>query len=139
LYPAFSPDGRWIAYHSVEEENFEIFVRPFPDTGGKWQISNGDAMFAIWSPNGRELFYRTKDHQVMVVSYTTRGDTFVPDKPRLWNSTRLADTNIYRNLDIHPDGKRFLVLMPSEEHPRNQVTFLLNFSDEVPRRMETAK
>ena len=139
LYPAFSPDGRWIAYHSLEDENFEIFVRAFPDTGGKWQISNGDASFAIWSPNGRELFYRTKGQTVMVVSYTTRGDTFVPDKPRLWNSTRLADTNIYRNLDIHPDGKRFLALMPSEEHPRNQVTFLLNFSDEVRRRMETAK
>ena len=44
MYPAFSPDGRWIAYHSIEEENFEIFVRAFPDTGGKWQISNGDAL-----------------------------------------------------------------------------------------------
>jgi Tol biopolymer transport system component len=52
LYPAFSPDGRWIAYQSLEEENFEIFVRAFPDTGGKWQISNGEASFAIWSPNG---------------------------------------------------------------------------------------
>ncbi len=139
LFPAFSPDGRWIAYQSLEEENFEIFVRAFPDTGGKWQISNGEAWFAIWSPNGRELFYRTKDQRIMVVSYTTKGDTFVPDKPRLWNSTRLADTNIYRNLDIHPDGKRFLALMPSEEHPRNQVTFLLNFSDEVRRRLATAK
>ena len=28
--PAFSPDGRWIAYVSDESGHFEIYVRPFP-------------------------------------------------------------------------------------------------------------
>jgi Tol biopolymer transport system component len=143
-FPAFSPDGRWIAYLYQSNEpgnsgNFEIYVRASPDEGGKWQISHSSGHFAIWSRNGHELFYRTPDQQIMVVSYTTKGDIFVPDKPRLWNSTRLADTNIFRNLDIHPDGKRFVALMPAEGHPKNQVTFLLNFSDEVRRRMATAK
>ena len=38
--PAFSPDGRWLAYRSDETGRDEIYVRPYPGPGGKWQISN---------------------------------------------------------------------------------------------------
>ena len=138
VFPAFSPDGRWIAYRSVDSGNGEIHVRAFPDKGGKWQISNSGGAFAVWSRNGRELFYRTQDQRIMVVSYTVKGDSFVPDKPRLWSDKRLADTGVYQNLDIHPDGKRFLVLMPADEpgqqRTNSQVIFLQNFFDELRRR-----
>ena len=33
--PAFSPDGRWIAYQSDESGRAEIYVQPFPATGGR--------------------------------------------------------------------------------------------------------
>src|ERR1700730_2808550 len=39
-FPAFSRDGRWIAYKSFESGTAEIYVRAFPDKGRKWQISN---------------------------------------------------------------------------------------------------
>ena len=39
--PRFSPDGRFIAYVSNESGQFEVYVRPFPDLGGRWQISTG--------------------------------------------------------------------------------------------------
>jgi Tol biopolymer transport system component len=141
--PAFSPDGRWIAYGSDETGNSEIYVRAFPDKGRKWQISNSGGVVSIWSPNGRELFYRTLDQQIMVASYTTKGDFFAPDKPRLWSSTRLADTSFPQNLDISPDGKRFIVLTPTEpagqQRANNQITFLLNFLDEVRSRTDGAR
>jgi len=140
LAPAFSPDGRWIAYGSFEAGASEIYVRAFPDNGRKWQISNNGAAFAVWSRNGRDLFYRTPEQQIMVVSYTAKGDTFVPEKPRLWTSTRLANTGFHRNLDIHPDGKRFLVLMPATaQSSDNHVIFLLNFSGELRRRTAGGK
>ncbi len=136
--PAFSPDGRWIAYTSLEGE---IYVRAFPDKGGRWQISNGAAVLAIWSQNGRELFYRTEDQRIMVVTYKVKGDSFVADKPCLWTDRRLADTGLYQNLDITPDGKRFVVLMPPEgadqQRSQSHVTFLLNFFDELRRRLPT--
>ena len=31
----FSPDGRWAAYHSNDSGRQEVYVRPFPDPGGK--------------------------------------------------------------------------------------------------------
>ncbi len=36
-----SPDGRWIAYASDETGRFEVYVQPFPASGGKWQITTG--------------------------------------------------------------------------------------------------
>src|SRR5262249_19207776 len=37
-HPSFSPDGRWLAYSSSESGSFQVYVRAFPDKGGKWQI-----------------------------------------------------------------------------------------------------
>ena len=77
-YPSFSPDGRWLAYTSTESDVAAIYVRPFPGPGGKWQIAPSGTM-PVWSPNGRELFYRTlEDRRIMVVSYSADGDAFVP-------------------------------------------------------------
>ena len=139
LYPAFSPDGRWIAYRSNESGTDEVYVRAFPDKGGKWLVSNSGGVVPEWSRNGRELFYRTSDQHIMVVAYTVKGDVFVADKPRLWTEKRLADSppNATQNLDIAPDGKRFVALMPAaapDQNAQNHVIFLQNFADEVRRR-----
>src|SRR5258708_6258680 len=37
--PAFSPDGRWLAYESSESGSYEVDVRPFPGPWRKWHIS----------------------------------------------------------------------------------------------------
>jgi serine/threonine-protein kinase len=135
LYPAFSPDGHWLAYRSLETGISQIYVRAFPDVGGKWQISDDGGVIPIWSSNGRELFYRTEDQRIMAVSYTTKGDAFVPDKPRQWTDIRLAEI-AQRNLDISPDGKGFLGLLSSSPTNvgRNHINILQNFADELERR-----
>jgi serine/threonine-protein kinase len=139
LRPAFSPDGHWIAYESSEAGSEEIYVRPFPSGSGKWQVSTGGGQFPIWSRDGRQLFYETLDHRIMAADYTARGDSFAAGKPRLWSTRRIASTSFSANLDLHPDGKRFVVLsdpdMPSEQKNSVHATFLLNFSDEVKRRI----
>ena len=82
-HPTFSPDGRWLAYDSNESGNFQVYVRAFPDKGGKWQISNGNGLYPVWSRNGHELFFRNEDNQIMVASYSVKGDSFVADKARV--------------------------------------------------------
>jgi Tol biopolymer transport system component len=54
-HPVFSPDGRWLAYASDESGKYQVYVRAFPDKGGKWQISNAGGMSPFWSGNGHEL------------------------------------------------------------------------------------
>src|ERR1019366_1204929 len=53
----FSPDGRWLAYLSSESGSNEVFVRPFPGPGGKWQVSTGGADDPAWSPKKHELLF----------------------------------------------------------------------------------
>src|SRR5262249_37296610 len=86
MEPMFSPDGRWIASMSNESGRFEVFVRPFPGPGGKWQISTAGGTRTAWSRPRRELFYMAPDNRIMVVSYTVEGDSFKADKPRLWSA-----------------------------------------------------
>ncbi len=55
----FSPDGRWVSYVSSETGTNEIYVQPFPPSGGKWQVSSGGGHSPRWRGDGRELFYLT--------------------------------------------------------------------------------
>jgi Tol biopolymer transport system component/predicted Ser/Thr protein kinase len=142
--PAFSPDGRWLSYTSNESGVYQVYVRAFPDKGGKWQISNAGGTWLEWSRNGRELFFRTLDNRIMVASYTVKGDSFAADKPRVWSEKQLADFGpAVPNYDLAPDGKRIAALMPVEapdaQKAQNHVIFLENFFDELRRRVPAPK
>ena len=141
-YPSFSPDGRWIAYSSDESGTRQVYVRAFPDKGGKWQISNSDGQLPMWSRNGRELFFETLDRHIMVAGYAVKGDSFVADKPRMWSEKQLGTSaGAANNVGLAPDGKRIVALMPvntaEAQKAQNHVTFLMNFFDEVRRRTAT--
>ena len=134
--PAFSPDGRWMAYTSDESGNLEVYVRPFPGPGAKWPISSASGRIPVWSKSGRELAYETLDGRLMIVSYAVTGDTFSPGKPRLWSSRA---PQIGNSMDLAPDGKRFVVLMTQqsskEQNTSDSVTLLLNFFDDLKQRV----
>jgi hypothetical protein len=80
----------------------------------------------------------------MVTTYTAKGDSFAADKPRRWAETQLMEPNAnYWNLDLAPDGKRFVV-SPRPEATAGQkgsvhVTVLLNFFDELRRKAAAGK
>ena len=143
LQPAFSPDGRWIAYTSAESGSYEVYVRSFPGGiagSGKWLVSTGGGYGPVWSRSGRELLYETLDDRIMSVSYTASGDSFVPGKPRLWMETPVYPGNVgmVGSYDLAPDGKRIAALLseaPAGQAPTMHLTFLLNFFDELRRRV----
>jgi serine/threonine-protein kinase len=131
---AFSPDGRWLAYASTASGAPEVFVSPFPGPGGKWPVSNGQGNHPVWSRTAQELFYQDAPGRMMVVTYTTKGDSFEADPPRVWTDRALP----HRNNALAPDGKRFAVVIPADESAGKaptHVVFLLNFFDELKRRV----
>src|ERR1700674_4540163 len=74
-HPSFSPDGRWLAYDSNESGSYQVYVRAFPDKGGKWQISNSGGVQPVWSRSGRDfLLFRSEDSLMMVATYVVKGD-----------------------------------------------------------------
>jgi Tol biopolymer transport system component len=138
-----SPDGRWIAYISVESGTPQVYVRSLLAPGGRWMLSSGEtkgAGFSVfWSSNGRELFYTVEGGEIMVVSYTGKGETFSASQPRLWSPRRTWGPMGYPvpNIDLASDGKRFAVILPTgqdvESKPQTHVVLLLNFLDELQR------
>jgi serine/threonine-protein kinase len=132
--PAFSPDGRWMAYTSDESGSPEIYVEPFPGPGGKWLVSSGGGFHPFWSSNGRELFYvefRTL-HRIRVVTYTAKGDSFEAAPARAWVDRAVP----IQTTTLSSDGKRFAIMVPeSADKPQTHVVFLLNFFDELRRRV----
>jgi serine/threonine-protein kinase len=148
--PAFSPDGHWLAYVSDESGSNQIYVRPFPGkaprASGKWQISTEGGMTPIWSPKGRDLFYVSSDRRIMVTSYAAQDGLFQADKPTRWSDAEISAsgqsvTFVTRVLDLTPDGRRFAVVVPSNQAqpPPTHVNVLLNFFDELRRRTAERK
>jgi serine/threonine-protein kinase len=136
--PAFSPDGHWLAYSSSESGTYEVYVRPFPGPGRKWQVSAGGGRFPMWSRSGHELLFRKPGEGLQVVTYATKGDTFTASAPRVWTSVSLRDDSGFPSYDWAPDGKRIATFLASEvaptEKPLTHLTFLLNFFDELQRK-----
>ncbi len=56
--PAFSPDGRWIAYVSNQSGRNEIYIRAVQAQSQATMISREGGSEPMWSREGRELFYR---------------------------------------------------------------------------------
>jgi len=129
--PMLSPDGHWLAYTSNESGRDEVYVRAFPGPGGRWQVSNEGGSEPLWSPNGRELFFRSGDQ---FISVTVRTSTsFSASGPRVLFSGRYLSNNNHTNYDIEPDGRRFVVLKSGNEHA--DLVVVLNWFQELRQRV----
>ena len=93
-------------------------------------------MYVLWSKNGRELFYETPDHRIMVVDYREEPNALITTKPRSWSERTIFYPGV-SNMDIAPDGKRFAVLTTPDaagsERSLSHITTLLNYFDELKR------
>jgi len=137
---AFSPDGLWLAYMSNESGRNEVYVRPFPGPGGRWQVSTAGGGWPTWSRSRRELFYRGEDGRIMVVGYNVEGDSFRAEKSRVWSPGLVPLRVDNRTYDMHPDGERVAVLKASEDEAgRNHVIVIQNFFEELRRIAPTGR
>jgi serine/threonine-protein kinase len=139
--PAFSPDGRWIAYISNESGRPEIYVQPYPGPGGKWQISTEGGAEPVWNPNGRELFYRG-GNRMMAVDVISQ-PTFSAGRPRmLFEGEYLAvqfplTAAAY---DVTADGQRFLMVKETQAPTAaTQINVVLNWFEELKRRVPAGR
>jgi len=139
-WPAFSPDGRWIAFASNESGRLEVWVRPFPGPGGKQPVSNQGGTEPIWSKDGRKLYYR-KDAEVWAVDVRIE-ETFSCGIPvRLFEQRGLAGGEPTRGWDLWPDGKSFLMVKLDERKPQPVTEMILvqNWFEELKRLVPTGK
>ena len=133
--PRFSPDGHWIAYDSRESGRDEIYVRPYPGPGGKWQVSTEGGTEPVWNPKGRELFYRV-GNKMMAVDIITE-PTFSAGKPRmLFEGPYVPTPRSFPDYDVSPDGQHFLMLKPrAESQGPSQINVVQNWFEELKQKV----
>jgi serine/threonine-protein kinase len=132
LYPGLSPDGRWLAYSSDESGSFEVYVRPFPETGGaKWQVSTAGGQQPTWSSTGRELFYVNGKNE-MVTAEIPSGTTFSVGAQRVLFSVQpFAAVGAVPAYWPTPDDKRFMVLREGEAGQPGELVVAENWVQQL--------
>ena len=132
----FSPDGRWLAYTSNESGRVEVYVRPFPGPGGKWQISTEGGDHPFWARDGRELFY-INGNKVLAVEITPGSGLTAGVPQLLFERNELLGGYTSRG-DVSLDGQRFLMIQPAESADiATQINVVLNWFEELKRLVPT--
>ncbi|HXG57647.1 MAG TPA: protein kinase, partial [Thermoanaerobaculia bacterium] len=113
-WPQFSPDGRWIVYHSDESGRYEIYVQPFPPNGAKYQVSTGGGFTPRWSRSG-EIFFVSPDNRIQSVRVETT-PSFRGGVPQPLFSVDPRDTR-WAQYDVAPDGTILVNALRREPRP----------------------
>ena len=143
LDPQFSPNGKWLAYLSNESGRAEIYVRPVTQGSGRWQVSTEGGVGPRWSRDGTTLYYWNPNYFYSVKVVANGEVPFA--KPQQLVATRYQGSQAYspdqtQNLqyDIDPDG-RFVMTLASQGVPVSELTFVVNWFDDVRRRSPLTK
>ncbi len=134
-HPDFSPDGRWIAYHSNESGKFEVYVRPFPGPGGKWQISTEGGGWPRWVDGGREIVYCEGD-KLYSAAIETGENSLRAARPQEIFHGPIAALGRFSAFDVSRDGKSFVLLQPqpgAKPEAVTHVNLVFDWSAEVER------
>ncbi|MEZ5351993.1 MAG: protein kinase, partial [Bryobacteraceae bacterium] len=131
--PQFSPDGKLVAYESVETGQQEIYVQTFPAGGGKWQISTGGGIEPRWRGDGKEIFYDGGGGTVMAAGVEIRaGSLVVTEAKELFRFTRLS--NAGTAIAVSADGQRFVICEVADGQRGSPIRVKVNWPLETPAR-----
>jgi serine/threonine-protein kinase len=166
FWPAFSPDGRWLAYVSDESGYAALYVRPVgadsAGAGAKWQIwgnQGNQVLMPVWSRDGRQIAFLSSPHllnpsvlpppnfeldsRLMTVDLAVRDGALVAGTPHVFADVPVRSLPGFSAFDLHPDGRAavFPGKAVTAEPPAGSVhvNVLLNFSDELRRRVPIGK
>ena len=127
--PAFSPDGRSIAYLS----DGAVYVQTYP--GPAAPVSVGGTGFSrdrvLWASDSRQVFFRTVD-DLRVVNLDTDARIGVESTGQLFSGTDPVVTASF--MGIHPIDDRFLIFRQVNAI-NAQINVVLNFFEELKERV----
>ncbi|MHC5109087.1 MAG: serine/threonine-protein kinase [Planctomycetota bacterium] len=136
MSPTLSPGGDLVAYVSgdVMSQRGSVFIRPFPDGEGRWQVTMEHAWATHWSPEGDFLYFVTTNgderNMVQVPVAVENGRVDIGDPVELFS----LKGNRLQEFDLSPDGERFLMLQDvvtsNEEKPEEGIVVIENWYEE---------
>ena len=128
-----SPNGRYAAYTSTISGRLEVYVRPFPEGDGRWQVSVNGGQAPAWRPDGSELFF-SEDTTLMAsrVSTTSSFSAGVPEPLFEHPLLRVGPVPAARYA-VTRDGQRFLTVESERDRERPVIRVVQNWLSEFSR------
>ncbi len=144
IFPALSPDGRWLAYASNETQGrYEVYVRPFPDVNSRRvQVSQGGGTEPRWAHSGRELFFRNAAGALVSATVVPAATFTQGSQSVLFEGSqflRVHDEQS-RSYDVAPGDQRFVFMRevvpaastgPTGPPPMDRLVQVTNWAAEV--------
>ena len=127
----FSPDGKWLTYASDESGKFQVYVRPFPGPGSKWQISTLPPSFGYfgWATSGKEIYYRSESNKIMSVEVNPHGNVFEVGKANVLFDIPFSGQAIFEG--VTKDNKHFLFRVPVQTSEIAPLTIVTNWNKKL--------
>jgi serine/threonine-protein kinase len=111
-----SPDGRWISFVSDQSGRDEVYVRDLAGQMDQVLVSADGGNEPVWSPDGRELFYRETKQEgpyLVAASIVTTPALTVTKRTRLFPVGDIVGTAPHANYGVSPDGRTFVMVRSS--------------------------
>ena len=122
--PAWSPDGRWIAYFSDESGEYELYLTQSDGNGETRRLTSGSNSYLtspVWSPDSKKITYGDETGYVLMLH-----DLDSKTSKRLDRQTQSARFN---NVNWAPDS-RFLVYTGSGDSYVNNNIVIYDLENE---------
>ena len=126
-FPAWSPDGKYVAYFSDQTGEYELYIRSGDGKGKGRQITTGGECFRytpVWSPDSKLLAFNDKTGSLFVVDLVEGKPKFV-DKDEWFTITSYSwspDSRWLAYSKNMPNSLAAIFIYDTKEHMTRQVT-----------------
>ena len=141
--PAFSPDGKWLAFTSNESGRAELYIQAFRSgddpslSGERYLVSVAGAQAVRWRRDGRELFYFDLEGRVNAVPLRLSPKPEFGPAAALFTISTEARAAIHSlpGFDVSADGQRFVI--PVVTSPGPPVVVVQNWEALLPHKPQS--
>ena len=115
--PMISPDGKWVAYNSLETGQWEVCVASFPAFTDKRQVSKDGGTQGRWRADGKELYFLDRAGRMTAVDVRP-GSPLETGPPRPLFPTEVRVSPYLDQYGVVGSGSKFLVADSVHDAPK---------------------
>jgi tricorn protease len=126
-YPAWSPDGKQVAYFSDRTGEYELYLRSGDGKGKERQITKGGSVYRfgpVWSPDSKKIAFLDKTSSLFILDVGEGKPKFV-DKDNvsyIFDYTWSPDNRWLAYTKKMNNGQGAVMIYDAESHQVHQVT-----------------